>query len=56
MMAAAKAFTCDKSKDSQKILSFLDSFVGTVKGFQEGVAQMESSKTFFQVVCSQMEM
>lgn len=47
MMAAVKAFTCDKSKDSRKTLSFLDSFVGTVKGFQEGVAQMGSSKTFF---------
>lgn len=33
MMAAVKAFTCDKSKDSRKTLSFLDSFVGTVKGF-----------------------
>lgn len=33
MMAAAKAFTCDKSKDSRKRLSFLDSFVGAVKDF-----------------------
>lgn len=33
MMTAVKAFTYDKSKDSRKMLTFLDYFLETVKGF-----------------------